>query len=382
MRRTAQLLAIGVVALVVSGSAAAARVPDGVTSVRFTAATGITTTVIYPRVVARIVKSFDALPPYAVVHCPSVSYAPPAVRIDFRSASGAVLLRALARGPGVCGGAITFNGHTVAEDGFIARVTSIVGEIDPNPRTAANERFAQRDAGRLLRRVVPPPGSRVLKTPPKQLSTDGIQLTTEPSHGRIWKVHMSLHAVFAFEKAHRPAGSTPNGSGFVNEHGHVSRQLRYAYPAIRNRVWTREVNMNIAPLGHGWTGIRVGAWDEWVLVHDPDEVVPPGVRTIVIRKGPRVVHRVTDQRTVATIVRRFDALAQAPIAGSCAPLMRSSSETISFLGASGQVLAHATAYAYGKTSGVCNPIRFFIGGHAFAPLLGGGFLMRVEKLLR
>ena len=182
-------------------------------------------------------------------------------------------------------------------------------------------------------------------------------------------------------------------SGMVNTRGHVSRQLTFSFPAIRHRVVTRQLGVNIVPLRkpsgreNGWTAIQIGAWDDWVVARDPDEVVPSGIRAIEIRKGSLLVHRVTALRTIATIVHWFDALPVSPPAGPCGPPGvrgdgRFWPERIAFVGGSGQVVARAKDWLYGTLSTACAPISFSVGRHSFPPLVGGRFLIRVENLLR
>src|SRR5579871_4937652 len=330
MRAFIRLLAVGLAALALSGAAEAAYVPAGVSSIRIRSATGITTTVTGPSAVKAIVAAFNALPPFVARPCPYPLYRPPDVTFDFRAANGAVLLHALDRAPGTCAGEITTTGQKLADNGFVARVSAMLGDVDPNPRTAANERLAQRDAAHLLRLAVVPPGSRRLTTTPKELAVSGQRLTTSPFQDRIWKVRMSVDAVVAFERAHRPRGSTITYQDTTNNRrGELtSRGLGFAFPAIRNRVSTRSLTVEIAPLRRpsgresGWTGIRIGAWDDWVVAHDPDEVVPSGVRTIEIRKGSLLVHRFTTAQTVGKIIRWFDALPVSPPAGPCSPIFQ------------------------------------------------------------
>ena len=396
-----RLLAVGLAALTLAGSAAAARVPLGVSSIRIRSATGITTTVIGRPAIREIVKRFDALPRFVARPCPYQRYTPPDVSFDFRALGHGVVLHAVDHFPGTCRGSITYSTKgqlkhaALADRNFVAQVSNWVGDIDPNPRTAGNELLARRDAARLVRLAVLPPGSRLMTWTPKAFAATGQPpSTTSPHNDRIWKVRMSLDAVLAFERAHRPDGSkmTNSGKSYSRAHGPssplmVEGHVTFSFPAIRHRVWTRELGVGIVPLANGWTAIRIGAWDDWVLAHDPDEVVPSGVRTIEIRKGSLLAHRVTTPHTIATIIRWFDALPVAPPAGPCGPLGALPGhhlrfERITFLGGSGQVLARAKDWPYGIPSGACNPIAFSAGGHSFPPLLGGRFLIRVERLLR
>jgi hypothetical protein len=405
-----RLLAVALAALTLAGSAEAARVPDGVSSIRIRSATGITTIVTLPGSVKEIVSAFNALRRFVPRPCPYLRYTPPDVTFDFRSASGAVVLHAVDHAPGTCAGSITLNGQTLAEGNLVARVSSWWNaDVDPNARTVANIRLAQRDVPRLLPLAVVPPGSGRTTAIPEasgqlgHCSPGPVTTSPEVSLCRLWKVRMPVGAVFAFERAHRPHGSKITNISTERWRKHrwdplrLMRSLSFSFPEVRHRVSTRQLAVDIVSLKNGWTGIEVNARDTWVAVRAPDEVVPSGVRTIEIWKrkphangwfsGTKfgLVHRVTIRRQVATIVRWFDALPLRPLGwcdGTQSPLFGASVERIAFLDGSRHWVAHALAYPYGRVSSPCFPIAFSVGGHAFAPLLGGRFLIRVEKLLR
>ena len=411
MTALVRLLAVGLLALTLSAAAEAAHVSPGVKSIRIRSATGITTIVTPGGVIREIVQAFDALPRFVARPCPSPGYAAPDVSFDFRTADGRVVIHAVDHAPGTCGGSITYTeGHVkhaaLADDNFVARLAKLIGDIDPIARTVANERLAERDAPRLLRLAVMPPGSRPVSMPLiKALADSGSPpvVASDVDLQRIRKVRMPVSAVFAFERAHAPRGARitriDTGGGYrAHPHSawHTTAGLTFSFPAFKHRVKARELSVSIVSLTPHWTGIRIDASDEWVVARAPNEVVPAGVRTITVRrvpppptamypdpKGkPRLAHRVTSRRQVATIIRWFDKL---PVSQeSCGPYIppQGDYERIAFLDGSGHVLARANAYPYGAVSGTCTPIEFSIGGKSFAPLLGGRFLIRVERLLR
>lgn len=335
-------------------------------------------------------KSFDALPRFVARPCPDTGYNPPDVSFDFRAAGGVVVLHAVDHLPGTCMGSITYsNGGQVkyaplADDNFVARVSKWVGDdIDPSSQTLRNERLAKRDVARLLRLAVLPPGSRVTKRARRWTTLSAVGV------GRAWKVRLSPDAVFAFEHSHRPHGSRWAGQDKAYRKGKVAAEdLSFSFPSLAHRVWTRDFEIMITPLADGWTSLGIRVSDVWVVARSPYEVVPSGVRTIEIRKGSLLAHRVTTARTIATIIRWFDALPLPPTDGPDACERKGAIpgnppvERISFLDGSGKVLARATGFPYGVVSWACTPIGFSLPGHSFPALLGGQFLPRVERLLR
>src|SRR5579871_6477026 len=122
-----RLLAVGLVALTLSGAAAAARVPSDVGSIEIHSAAGVSATVSRPAYVRQIVKWFDGLPRFVARPCPYPTYQPPDLTFDFRIA-GSVALHAVDHVPGTCAGEITYDGGVaLADDNFVARVEKLIG---------------------------------------------------------------------------------------------------------------------------------------------------------------------------------------------------------------------------------------------------------------
>ena len=60
----------------------------------------------------------------------------------------------------------------------------------------------------------------------------------------------------------------------------------------------------------------------------------------------------------------------------------SAAGTVAFLDRSGDVLARASSVQYGAWVGECYPMTYSMLGRLGPPLLAGGFLLRVKRLLR
>ncbi len=248
------------------------------------------------------------------------------------------------------------------------------------PTTLRNQALAHRDARQLLRRVVLPEGAQQSAAAPAALRHPFQQPGTRElvDEHALWRVQEPLDRVVAFASTHVPRGSRLQ----VQSTGTSAHGLGFAFRALPGRLSTRIVLVTMAALPGGWTGIRVDAQDVWVVTRPRDEVVPAGVREIVIRNPQRLLHRVSDPVHVARIVRWFDRLpvAQPGVTYPC-PLVRGPLITIEFRGAAGTVLARAAVEYDGGTSGPCNAISFSIRGRKQAPLVGGRFLVRVQRLL-
>jgi hypothetical protein len=365
MTTVARLFAVVFAALGLSAAAPPSRVPSGVTSIRISAP-AVAITAADPATVRKIVKWFDTLPHFVARRCPYSTYRPPDVHFDFRGADGSTVLRAVDRLPGNCDGSISFNGQTLAEDDFVARVSKLVGlDFDPNAKAKHNEAAAKLDEAMLLGRARVPAGSRPVAA--SQTS-------------RAWRVHLTLAQVFAFERAHRPRGwsDTATSAGLTYS-VLTSRDMTLFFPAIRGRISHRTLDFELDARRGGWTRIRIRAEDIRVVPRSPNEKVPVEVTQVVFRS-----HVITDHAKVAKIIHWFDVLpVLGTMIGSCTMGRGGGVAHLDFRDAYGNVLARASlSMRYGLYSDRCAPTNYSIGGHPLAPLDGGNFFSRVARLAR
>ena len=254
------------------------------------------------------------------------------------------------------------------------------------PSTASNELAAQRDAQRLLRRVVLPSGAIRVAAEPKG---DGGVLSSPGGYPAVldlvdvhafWRVRSRLGSVLAFVKRHVPRGGLWSGAGSSGGPGiPPNRQLMFSFPAVMGRIGPAWMNVTAVALPGGSTGVRVDAQvSPWV--RSSGEQVPAGVHTIDIKSLPRVSLRVSNPAKVEQIIRWIDALEIVqPGTYSCPFAPHGPTVTFDFRGVGGVALANASVT--GSPSGPCNPIDFSVHGQAETPLIGANFLMQVSGLL-
>lgn len=256
-------------------------------------------------------------------------------------------------------------------------------------RSAAGNRLAaQRDAARLLERVVLPSGTQSLPRAPRGaggLLTGPFQVPTGKlvDLHRFWRVSEPLDSVVRFVRAHRPRGAQREGSGVGSVGGPSypeNETLTFAFPPQANRTSLRWLNVTLVALRDGGTGVRADAQEIWIVPRPRSEVVPAGVSEIDIGS-----HHVGDGAKVARIVHWFDALPTVqPGLVSCPMLVAGPTIRLVFRGGAG-VLARASFGAdtidHSLYSGRCTPIRFSIGDRREKALVGGRFLLRVQRLL-
>ena len=376
-----RLLALLLAAFGVHAARSATRLPDGVTKIEIHSAAGVSAHVRSPTEVATIVNWFDALPPFVPRPCPYPVYSPPTVTFVFHG-SGAARTTAVDRLPGTCSGEIEYGGAAaLADDGFVARVSRLLGvAFDPSARTAQNEAATKLDAARLLGLARVPASSRPLS---KRAVTSTPRGTALVEMHRIWKVRLPLARVLAFEKTHRPRGSSATGYGTGYHWSTItSQQLMFSFPAFAGRISSRELDFDLDALRGGWTRIRVETQDTWVVARSPSEVVPSGVTEVDVGS-----HRVTDRGKVAKIVRWFDALpiVQPGAVFHCPALTYGPVIRLDFRNEAGAVLARARMsirFMGGSlVSTPCTGIQFSIDGRPQTALVGGRFFVRVERLL-
>jgi len=269
------------------------------------------------------------------------------------------------------------------------RVTEIRAMV-PTVRALVvqRERAALREARKLEREFVPPPGAR--RDPARRdhggiLHRSGRRPVWENVEAlRFWRVHEPLRSVVRFLKAHDPRGFGLLDSSYGIQRPQYARYLMrtLASPASHVREASRYLDETIAALP-GRTVIRVEARVAWIYPRSPKEKVPSATRKIVVR-APKVSLTVTNPAKVAQIVDWFDTLGVLPPEGMavCAAVGRPDI-TLSFRGAGGTVLAHARVPA--PSAGVCDPIRFRVGSRTKKPLiddaLNESFARRLERLL-
>jgi hypothetical protein len=194
--------------------------------------------------------------------------------------------------------------------------------------------------------------------------------------------------VVAFVKAHPAAGSRQSGTGWGSGPGiPKNREIEFAFPPIKDRIGTRWLAVLMVSLPGGSTGVRVDAQEVWTVTRSPSEKVPSRVREIRLTSAslgrpPIVALTVTNPVQVRRIISWFDALGvvQPGVLG-CPVLGNGPIVTFSFRSASGVQLARASVLDLEGMSGPCNAIDFSIGGHRQAPLVGGEFLKRIQRLL-
>jgi len=257
------------------------------------------------------------------------------------------------------------------------------------PTTAANRLAARRDAGRLLGRVLLPAGARPLASPPPALRSP-FQRAGTPAvvdERALWQAPQPLAQVLAFERAHRPRGSrlVLEGTG-TDASGRSISGLGFAWPALPGRLSSRILLVAATSRPDGSTALRVDAQVVWVVARSPREAVPAGARQVDLREGRRPPVRFTAPAEVARIVRWLDELPVVQPGGyACPDLVSGPVIVLDVRGGGGALLARARFALYGPgrslVSTQCNPLGFAIRGRRERPLVGGRFLLRLERLL-
>jgi len=246
---------------------------------------------------------------------------------------------------------------------------------------AARKHAAEMSARKLLRTFVPPPDARRIYGWPRDYShfqSVGAPLGKFVDIHRFWISHATLSSIVAFEKAHVPSGFSVSGGG-TNAKG-TETDVRFISP--RHGVSTRLLVVSISQRKTR-TIVRADAQVVWVYPRSPHEVVPSGVREIVV-KGAGVNRRVIDPAKVGKIVHWFDRLPISP-PGVSAPcwLYLVRYVTLDFRSANGARVARARYPA--PRAGICVAIDFTIRGLPQTPLIdhlhGVSLAGRLQHLL-
>jgi hypothetical protein len=269
----------------------------------------------------------------------------------------------------------------------------------------ANRAAARRDVVALLSRLrlpegakragAEPPGDNGYLKPSPGLDGDSAHATASG----WWTIDARPGAVIAYVSAHRPAGSTPSGTGSSGNSrtGTSASMVGFQWPTVGNVLGERQLQVTVTALPNGRTGIIAEAQSDWVVLRSWSERVPAGVTAVTIERAPerfgakrlgksfRTV--ITSRRAVAESISIVDSLPVVqPIVLAC-PLLGvpAGSLTVTFsAGPAGPTLAKASVGLFaglsGEGAGVCDPIAFSIRGHAETALMSGSFVQKIDKL--
>ena len=289
--------------------------------------------------------------------------------------------------------------------GAAASVIALVAVALAAPTTASNRRAARRDAPALVKALVLPPGAMPSATEPvgdhhllkpqRLLEADFANVTAHA----WWVVPGSESAAFSFFTSHVPLGAKQTGSGsLVNvKTGIESQFVMYQWPSRPRVLGNRELDVTVAALPNGSTGVLAESQTDWVVTRPRSERVPAGVHEIDVTSvkwnGPTTVSlRVTDTRQIHQLTKLIDAMPIVqPVAISCFSLGYRGARTITLTfraALGGPTLAKAVYTDWANGNGVpwnpssqCVPIDFYVGGKRQTPLIGGWFVRTANHLL-
>jgi hypothetical protein len=269
-----------------------------------------------------------------------------------------------------------------------------VAPLSAAARERANRAAARRDAGRLLTRLVLPPGATPSATEPAGdrhgLSGPGA-FGAEVRHAdrfRWWTVAEPLAAVDAFLRAHVPAGARLSGYGSGGKP--PSASVTYSFPPVGRVLGTRWLVVSMVALSGGGTGLRADGEVQWIIPRPGAERIPRSVRVLEVSVGPPgqspstraiAVNRVMVWR-IAAAINGLE-ITQ-PGAWSC-PSWSPEAPVVTFIfrhDLGGPVVARASELAAAtEPTTPCDPMTLTIDGRRWHPLLGGAAVVRTAQRL-
>jgi hypothetical protein len=280
----------------------------------------------------------------------------------------------------------------------------------------ANQTAARQDARQHLQQLRLPRGVTAIRAEPG--FAKALNGPIQPS-GRyfagddaFWTTNASSHAILAYVRAHRPAGSTADvgsGSSSDTKTGVTSVDVQFSWPDLTAKVLNRTLTVTVVTPLHGRSVIVAETQSDWFVPRSSSERVPHGVHAVAItlRLGPAGsgpvakpgghVHTSTYVVWRASLVRalvsEFNGLAivQPSLRPIACPLMLTGSEasglTLAFkTSPTGATLAHAQVSVHrGQTwddgGGACDPISFWIGAKQQNALASPTFVKQIGKLI-
>jgi hypothetical protein len=264
--------------------------------------------------------------------------------------------------------------------------------------TATNQQRSARDAHQMLASLRLPAGATPAKQEPA--GDHGLlryQLTDEKVHRLAhgwWTLGERPESVIDYLKSHPPAGSTQNMLGSSSSPSGTDLAVGFSWPPIAGILNYRELNVTVTALADGETGVLAEAQSSWVVTRSPSEMVPAGVKGVVVTlsripatgQPPLHTAAITNRKLVRRAVTLIDSLAVAqPGTFNCPAMIGPARQlTVTFsAGPAGPALAKAelTIYAHRPSGGdSCDPIQFWIRGRAQTALVGTSFARKIEAL--
>jgi hypothetical protein len=246
-------------------------------------------------------------------------------------------------------------------------------------RPASNRAVAVADAHHLLRLLVLPPGAvREAGAPSSALRSPGDTAAT-PNIVDLhawWRVKGTMSSVLAFVERHAPRGTGRSGIGRIAQGSRVlSRELDFSWrplPGVRYRSLTVEV----APLPHGYAGVRADAEDIWIQPRPASERMPVQVEVLTVTRGRSLSLTTTNAAKLAEIAALIDRLPIVqPGVYNCPMIPAAPTVTFTFRARSGgPALAQASTLATGPFA--CPGMQFTINGRKQRSLMAGPAFIR------
>ncbi|MBV9164795.1 MAG: hypothetical protein JO342_01455 [Solirubrobacterales bacterium] len=262
------------------------------------------------------------------------------------------------------------------------------------PLTPAYNRHAARvDARYLLGLLVLPTGAiRSSGAPPSSLRRPAEGPAVTPNivdlH-RWWRVKGSPTQMYAFMEGHAPRGSSMAGFGSSNQRGVVQmRFVTFSWPSVGGVLSQRWLVVEVAPLSHGYTGVRADAQDIWLEPKAASERVPAQARVLTVGEAfparkPMLAFTTENAAKVheiATMVNNLPVVQPGMV--NCPNIPVGPTVTFVFRARrGGQVLAWASVLATGA-GGECPGIYFTVHGRPQPSLAAQpDFLHKAQRVL-
>jgi hypothetical protein len=270
-------------------------------------------------------------------------------------------------------------------------------------RLQANKAIARRDTRALLTQLRLPPSAKRSATEP---TGDGAALLHPPritarnaaGVSTWWISGEAPGTLFSYLQAHPPLER--GYYQLITEPSTSASTLIFGWQIDGPHLFSQQLQVTIATLAHGQTGIMAQARSVWMVPRPGSERIPAGVRVVdlTLRIGSGAggmehqrTHRyvLTARTRVTSLLGEFDSLpiVQPGVFYSCPamfghePLL-----TMRFMSGAGSTLARAQVNVYPGKHGAsgwnsCDPIDFWIGSRRETPLTSQTFVKQIGKLI-
>jgi hypothetical protein len=284
--------------------------------------------------------------------------------------------------------------------GSDARHAAVPTPRATSPQAPANRRAARLDAAASLSKLTLPAGAASVPSEPAHdhgylapLPLLEEEFASATAHA-WWTVPGDPQSVIDAVEANPPAGATQAGSGSGGnaKTGTSELEVDYQWPAVTGVLGARLLRVTVTSLGGGLSGVLAESQSVWIVPRPLSERIPSATRIVQVSSavpgaadgGQLTITRRTEVSSIVALLNRLPVV-QPGETGCPGLILPAKTITMTFrASATGAALAVLRFVDYrpwkAAYSSECELVQLSIDGRRRAPLDGGEFIRRIERI--